>query len=172
MQLSEKKENFFFFPFSCLWPYLWHMEVPGPGDKSELPLQITPQPTGSNLHLWLTLQLVATPRVNPLSKARDHTHIPRGNIRSLTCRATTVTLERELLNAPNSPVKDGAEVLHLIEATQKSKTYLDSPAKVILDNQLVLDYLLAEQGATANTCNQAGPYGAFPRQALPPHPLL
>ena len=62
---------FFFF---YLWPHLWHMEVPGIGVKSELPLQAyamatgTPDPSqicdllGSIQQHWI---------LSPLSEARD-----------------------------------------------------------------------------------------------------
>ena len=47
--------------FVCLWPHLWHMEIPRLGVESELQLRPMPQPhnTGSELDLGTTPCLAA-----------------------------------------------------------------------------------------------------------------
>ena len=57
--------------------HLWHVEVPRPGIRSELQLQayITATATWDPSHIWDLSQLVATPGLNPLNKARHQTHI-------------------------------------------------------------------------------------------------
>ena len=59
---KKKKKCSLIFFFYFLWPRLWHMEVPRPGVALELQLRPVPQ-----LRQYQIL--------NPLSKARDQTHI-------------------------------------------------------------------------------------------------
>ena len=75
---------FFFFAFCFLGWHLQHMEVPRPGGNSELQLPAIATAT-------------ATPDLNPLSKARDRTHILTDPSQVHYRWSTTGTLHRLLI---------------------------------------------------------------------------
>ena len=97
-----------YFPpfFFCLllllfWgPHPQYMEVPRLGVKLELQLLASVSATavqGSKPHLPLTTQLMAMPVLNPLSEARDGTHILMDTSWVCYCWATTETPVPHLL---------------------------------------------------------------------------
>ena len=69
---------FCFFVFSLLWPHPQHMEVPRPGVESELQLPAYTIATATldpNLIFNLHRSLQQPQVLNPLSEARDQTHL-------------------------------------------------------------------------------------------------
>ena len=76
----------FFFLFS-LWLHLWHMDVPWLGAESEpqLPAYITATATWDLSHICDLYHRLKQCRIlNPLSRARDQTLIPRRRGQALT----------------------------------------------------------------------------------------
>ena len=87
-------ENWIFFSFVFLGPHPWHMEVPGLGVELEfqLPDYTTATTTPDLSHVCnLTPAHGNTGSFNPLSKARDQTHVLMDTSRARHCWTTMGT---------------------------------------------------------------------------------